>query len=364
MKIFSILSGLFLILPTIYGRSNKEKLRNDLNRACDLTLYGEEVGELEYAQAIIAVGLDVFAGFGGSASLSVAKSILKDQVEAFGWEAVQKVIFDGDVLEATVDGRIGDIRGGVLTYDHEGWTCNCCFWICGGFPCSGCSCSKCGETTWPSPNTHQPYLCFTADERGASGGNPFNDPAPQSLAFFHQGCDSPGKSRTPDCVSAMHQHCLRLGYGVGFSVEVGTTSIGVVCTQPEWYGDVEVSTLRDLHSGCELTRSQTADCVAAIHRYCTDEQGANVGISQEVGIGVFGVACFSGTVHHMKLADLQTFHDDCNTLSRSQSDFCVAAISRACKERGFGAGVSQEVGSDEFAVACFNVEDERSVRIR
>lgn len=68
--------------------------------------------------------------------------------------------------------------------------------------------------------------------------------------------------------------------------------LGVACFDTQWFGDISIEELRTQHSGCDSTeKSRSSDCVAAIHRAC-NVRGAGGGVAQEIGNGVFGVACF------------------------------------------------------------------------
>ncbi|NEO00909.1 MAG: hypothetical protein F6K50_37455 [Moorea sp. SIO3I7] len=178
------------------------------------------------------------------------------------------------------------------------------------------------------------------------------------LSDYHSGCNSLGKSRSPDCVAAIHRYCDKNSRGgAGLSQEVGAGVFGVACFNPTWYGDVSVNTLRSYHQGCDnLGKSQAPECVAAIHRYCFEKHGAGAGLSQEVGAGVFGVACFNPTWYgDVSVNTLRSYHQGCDNLGKSQAPECVAAMHRYCFEkRGAGAGLSQEVGAGVFGVACFN----------
>ena len=123
-------------------------------------------------------------------------------------------------------------------------------------------------------------------------GNPTppTNPAPGSLASLHSSCS--GEPQSPDCVAAIHRACNQRGAGGGISQEVGNGVLGVACFDTKWFGDISIDELRTQHSGCDSTgKSQSTDCVAAIHRAC-NVRGAGGGIAQEVGNGVLGVACF------------------------------------------------------------------------
>lgn len=182
--------------------------------------------------------------------------------------------------------------------------------------------------------------------------------AEQTLIQLHGGCNTVEKSRNPDCVAAMHRYCSNSGRGGGgVSQEVGRGVFGVACFNPTWYGDVPLNDLTNLHGDCNnLGQSQSGACVAAVHRWCSQTGKGEGGIVQEVGNGVFGVACFAPQSYQdVALTTLQSEHGECNSLDRSQSGACVAAMHRWCEKSGQGtAGFSQEVGQGVFGVACFN----------
>ncbi|MEO1347996.1 MAG: hypothetical protein AAFW84_04235 [Cyanobacteria bacterium J06635_15] len=179
-----------------------------------------------------------------------------------------------------------------------------------------------------------------------------------NLTALHNGCNALHKSRTPDCVAAIHRVCSQAGRGgAGISQEVGSGVLGVACFDPSWYGDVSLNDLEGHHGGCnDLSKSQSADCVAAIHRYCFSSGHGGAGVAQEVGAGVFGVACFNPRSYQdVSLSALSSQHEGCNDLSKSQSPDCVAAMHRWCVTNNLGSiGLAQEVGANVFGVACFN----------
>jgi hypothetical protein len=117
-----------------------------------------------------------------------------------------------------------------------------------------------------------------------------SNPSPGSLASYHPDCkDNP---QSPACVAAIHRACETRGASGGMSQEVGNGVFGVACFDTKWFGDVSIDDLRSKHPGCDsANKSRSSDCVAAIHRFC-ETRGAGGGISQEIGNGVLGVACF------------------------------------------------------------------------
>jgi len=181
------------------------------------------------------------------------------------------------------------------------------------------------------------------------------NPAPGSLASLHSSCS--GDPQSSHCVSAIHQACNQRGAGGGISQEVGNGGLSVACFDTKWFGDISIDELRTQHPGCDSTgKSQSSDCVAAIHRAC-NVRGAGGGIAQEVGNGVLGVACFDTKwFGDISIDELRTQHSGCNSTGKSRSSDCVAAIHRACNVRGAGGGIAQEVGNGVLGVACFDTK--------
>jgi hypothetical protein len=176
------------------------------------------------------------------------------------------------------------------------------------------------------------------------------------LLCYHDGCNDVSKSRTSECVAAMSRYCGDRGFQLGFSQEVGAGVFGVACSAAPFRHDISLNELVVRHSGCNaLSKSQQPDCMAAVHRAC-NARGFGAGMSQEVGNGVFGVACVQpGWYGDISLAELRARHGGCSNVAFSQNSDCVAAVHRACNARGFAAGLAQEVGNNVLGVACFAV---------
>lgn len=99
--------------------------------------------------------------------------------------------------------------------------------------------------------------------------------------------------RSQQGVSAIHRFCAHSGHSVGVSQEVGNGVFGVACWMADFYGDAPLSDLTAHHKDCNaLSKSQHPDCVSAIHRWCQARCSGCAGIAQEVGAGVIGVACW------------------------------------------------------------------------
>lgn len=79
------------------------------------------------------------------------------------------------------------LKGGILTYNHWGWTAACCSYRCGNIigRCFGCSRDKCGiAAKWKNPNTHQPYLCLLKNKPSRDSPRPSSSTNPSNLSAF------------------------------------------------------------------------------------------------------------------------------------------------------------------------------------
>lgn len=187
---------------------------------------------------------------------------------------------------------------------------------------------------------------------------------PPNLSGYHIGCVNEIYSRHPDCVAAIHRYCEADNRGgAGLSQEVGQSQqfrrvvIQFHCFRPSWYGDAPLAQLRGLHAGCDqATKSQTPECMSAIHRWCEAQGRGGAGLAQEVGPASFAVACFRPSSYQdVSINDLRARHSGCDTTGKSQSADCLAAIHRWCSSQGRGtAGIAQEVGARVLGVACMN----------
>jgi hypothetical protein len=100
-------------------------------------------------------------------------------------------------------------------------------------------------------------------------------------------------------MSAIHNYCAAKGYGGGWSTQVGPDFFVVGCINFLSKENVQISTLSALHPGCNSPeRSQSSDCVAAIHRHCTKKHLPTQagGLAQEVGPDFFVIGCFETKV--------------------------------------------------------------------
>ena len=95
--------------------------------------------------------------------------------------------------------------------------------------------------------------------------------------------------------------------------------------------------------------------MAAAHRWCIENRKGGAGLVQEVGNGVFGVACFQPSSYQdVAIENLKAQIEECDSFGKSQHQACVTAIHRWCVKNQKGdAGLAQEVGNGVFGVACF-----------
>lgn len=123
--------------------------------------------------------------------------------------------------------------------------------------------------------------------------------------------------------------------------------------------------LCSFHEGCDgFEKSRSPECVAATSRFCKKVCSDCGGVIQQVNGpgGVFGVSCFRGKENIVPIYTLRQLHPGCNHPSLSQSNDCIAAVSRWCFSNWQGSngfpqetgGIPQEVGIDALAVSCFD----------
>jgi hypothetical protein len=99
------------------------------------------------------------------------------------------------------------------------------------------------------------------------------------------------------CTSAARRWCQRTGKGDAGLLQGrrDLLSTYVACFTPASYQDVPLAELQANHGGCNaLDRSETGDCLSALQKWCVDRGRGNAGVAQEIGAGVFGVACLAG----------------------------------------------------------------------
>jgi hypothetical protein len=173
------------------------------------------------------------------------------------------------------------------------------------------------------------------------------------LRSYHSGCTSMSGSRSPECMAAMHRYCYLNGKGsAAYPQEVGVNEFGFLCSNATWYGDVSYNDIPNCAGPAENT--QSAACYSSAHRLCDKIGKGGVGIIQELGDGVAGLACVPYFWYNsVKISQLKEQHPGCTSPSLAQEPPCLSAVHRFCSSKGFGqGGVITELGSDEVAVGC------------
>jgi len=70
--------------------------------------------------------------------------------------------------------------------------------------------------------------------------------------------------------------------------------VGLACVPYSWYGNIDISLLRAQHPGCTSpTLAQGSDCIAAVHRYCSENGLGQGGVIPEIQQYTVDVACIS-----------------------------------------------------------------------
>mmetsp|Transcript_31424 Transcript_31424/g.63864 ORF Transcript_31424/g.63864 Transcript_31424/m.63864 type:complete len:386 (-) Transcript_31424:2967-4124(-) len=180
----------------------------------------------------------------------------------------------------------------------------------------------------------------------------------KKLRNYHGGCDSVHKSRTPECVSAMNRFCNeKCTHCGGVSQEVGNGVFGVAC----FASNAHIVYLQDLqthHSSCHAGASQSNECASAIHRWCGANGHGSVGIAQELGSDHFLLRCFGATWYgDVSIQDLRNQHHGCDNVGKGNTADCVSAMHRWCGANNKGTqGLAQELGNGVIGVACFDSE--------
>lgn len=225
-------------------------------------------------------------------------------------------------------------------------------------------------------------------ERAAAGRCGADGPE-VALSELNEGCTSSKKSRSDECVSAMHQFCQKVTYGqtkmhkdtLGVSQKHESGKIFVSCIKSEWSGLVSIAELQKYEKECTVKQGgQSWQCLAATHRFCKDTLGADsgAGIIQKVNdlFDIFYVQCFkSPHKRHIlhKVLSSKKYHSSCESDKsgpfhdyRSHTDDCFAAASKWCQdnlENNFSGGITQEVDSKGVTVACYEEEFSNWVHI-
>eukprot|EP00929_Paragymnodinium_shiwhaense_P057629 TRINITY_DN28853_c0_g1_i1.p1 TRINITY_DN28853_c0_g1~~TRINITY_DN28853_c0_g1_i1.p1 ORF type:complete len:255 (+),score=18.58 TRINITY_DN28853_c0_g1_i1:66-830(+) len=229
-------------LPGAGAITNRDKVRRDKEKDCSAVIYGDEIEHVDYIKLNLSGTIDIFGGGGGAATSAFLQEKLKDQARAVGLDVVRKLIVDGDSMPL----GNGELTGGVLSYNHKGWSYKCCTWGCKWLVCS-CCCKRCGKHTWPLPNTHQPHLCWKLRDSNALLQLPN-----KTAVAYHADCDTVDKVRSPACVAAFHRFCESEGFNAGFASDWGSDHFGVTCVHPAAYNTIKVIELAKFNPGCSL----------------------------------------------------------------------------------------------------------------
>jgi len=171
------------------------------------------------------------------------------------------------------------------------------------------------------------------------------------LHTYHPDCTSYGQADKPACMAAMHRYCYMNNKGsAAYPQEQSSDSLAFVCANAAWYGDVPYGAAIPYCSA----GTQSPGCYASAHRYCDSIGKSGLGIVQELGAGVVGLACVPVSWYNIvKIAELQRKHAGCTSPEKAQSPDCKAAVHRFCQDNGHGiAGGITELGADEVAVGC------------
>jgi hypothetical protein len=176
---------------------------------------------------------------------------------------------------------------------------------------------------------------------------------------YHSGCNDVSKSQTSECAAAVHRYCNSIGSQAGEIQEAGNGVFGTVCLNGSWYGDAPIDTLKGYNSGCnDVSKSQTSECASAIHQYCLWKTGTgyNAGIVQEVGSNAFSVLCFNaGSSYGVFENQLKSYHSGCDSISKANTADCAAAIHRFCNAHGVTAGAFQGTSANNVInLVCFD----------
>ena len=213
-------------------------------------------------------------------------------------------------------------------------------------------------TPEPEPVTPEPEP-VTPEPEPVTPCQQILTPPNKRLHEFHHGCNTDGKSRHPDCVAAMSRYCNNIQFSCNRPVHAITAVsqehangwIVFGCIESTYAGPVLMSTIHHLHGGCRHGNSQSMDCLAATHRFCTE---GHAGLTQEVAASdSLWVTCFKASLEQMvSIEELQAMHYPCS-MGTSNSDDCFAAASRWCTSRGHNGGITQEATENHIHVVCF-----------
>lgn len=146
-------------------------------------------------------------------------------------------------------------------------------------------------------------------------------------------------------------HTFGLVQEIGATDRVFGLGCGIAVSRPT----VTFAALQTYNAGCtDATKAQSAACIAAAHGHC-HAQGQELGIVTGSTSTGLKLACgWTSTYTNVAITTLQTFHASCDAVSKSHSAGCVAAAHRYCQSRGRTGGYPQEVGTSTVGIACFD----------
>ena len=203
-----------------------------------------------------------------------------------------------------------------------------------------------------------------------------------ALSDLRAGCDSGTKSRTPECVAAIHNFCINLDLPpnkadrtrtpTGVSRGHSTDKIDVSCILTQWVGRVTLQELQRYNSGCTRTdgqNSQSPNCLSAIHQHCQSVLNGQrfAGIAQEIDSPQsLYVKCFESSRNEDLFYNVLQAHTHACASPNSASDHCFSAASSWCVQQGYSGGITQgpsQLNNQKVRVSCYNAEFSNHVHI-
>ncbi|CAG8951306.1 hypothetical protein HYFRA_00008056 [Hymenoscyphus fraxineus] len=184
---------------------------------------------------------------------------------------------------------------------------------------------------------------------------------PAALNQYHSGCNSVSLSRSPACMAAFHRYCSDNQYGgAGYPQEVGSDELGFLCAQTSWYGNIAYGDLPNCNGA-----TQSVGCYSSAHRFCISIDKTGVGMVQELGSGVVGLACVPYSWYGLlDISVLRAQHAGCTSPSQAQEPACIAAIHRYCTANNLGqGGAITEVRAFEVEAACIRAATYRTAKV-
>ena len=156
-------------------------------------------------------------------------------------------------------------------------------------------------------------------------------------------------------MAAMHRYCTQNGMGsAAYPQEFGIDELGFLCADTLSYGDVAYGKIASCAG--EISNLQSPPCFTATHQYCNGEGFNAIGVIQEIGNGVVGVGCIPHSwYNNVPFAELTYYHPGCSSVDKAQEPDCIAAVHRFCSNNGLGqGGAIVELQPFSVAVACIS----------